>query len=297
MTDFSEAEWESIALETLGRQEWLPLNGSQIGSGTENGRTSWDDLVLPNRMLARMRALNPDVPAEYIEQARAAILQPSSQDAITENYRLHEYLVNGYRGISYIDSDGIEQNPTIRLISHRREENELLAVQQVTIRSTEHDRRFDIVAYLNGLPIALFELKQAGSKNADLPDAHAQFATYLREFPMAFRFAILNVISDGITARYGTPFTPLEHFAPWNVDDDGKQVTFGQAVDDLTSGHRTRIPHRRPVQPRAVSSVAEEFYGVRFRRRRSRHANCEAAPILCRHQGRRIDGHRRREQR
>lgn len=236
MTDFSEAEWESIAMETLAEQEWLKRSGTDIAPGTENGRTSWDELPLPDRMLAKLRELNPDVPGEYLEQARAAILQPSSQDAIAENYRLHQYLVGGYRGISYVDSDGIEQNPTIRLISHRPEENELLTVQQVTIRSAEHDRRFDIVLYLNGMPVAFFELKQAGSKYADLPGAHAQFATYLREFPMAFRFAVLNVISDGITARYGTPFTPLEHYAPWNVDDDGKPVAFGQAVDDVHLG-------------------------------------------------------------
>ncbi len=236
MSDFSEAEWESVALETLGQQEWLPLNGAAIAPGTENGRASWDELVLPDRMLAKMRELNPNVPGEYLEQARAAILQPSSQDAIAENYRLHQYLVGGYRGISYVDPDGLEQNPTIRLTSHRPEENELLAVQQVTIRDAEHDRRFDIVLYLNGMPIAFFELKQAGSKYADLPGAHAQFATYLREFPMAFRFAVLNVISDGLTARYGTPFTPLEHFAPWNVDDDGRPVVFGEPVDDVHLG-------------------------------------------------------------
>ncbi len=236
MSEFSEAEWESVALETLAQQEWLPLNSSVIAPGIENGRTSWDELVLPERLLTKMRELNPEVPGEYLEQARAAILQPSSQDAIAENYRLHQYLVSGYRGISYVDSDGIEQNPTIRLISHRPEENELLAVQQVTVRSAEYDRRFDIVLYLNGMPIAFFELKQAGSKYADLPGAHAQFATYLREFPMAFRFAVLNVISDGITARYGTPFTPLEHYAPWNVDDDGKPVTFGEPVDDVHLG-------------------------------------------------------------
>ncbi|WP_006246056.1 type I restriction endonuclease subunit R [Mycolicibacterium tusciae] len=236
MSEFSEAEWEQIALEALAEQEWLPLNGSAIAPGVQRGRTSWGELELPDRMLAKMRELNPDVPAEYIDQARAAILQPSSQDALTENHRMHDYLVDGYRGLSYIDSDGIEQTPTIRLIGHRPEENELLAVQQVTIRSSEHDRRFDIVLYLNGLPVAFFELKQAGSKNADLPSAHAQFATYLREFPLAFRFAVLNVISDGITARYGTPFTPLEHFAPWNVDDDGKPVTFGKPLDDVHLG-------------------------------------------------------------
>jgi type I restriction enzyme R subunit len=231
MTGFHEADWEQFALDTLGEREWHTLTGTQIAPGTEGGRQSWGDIILPDRMLSKMRELNPHVPGEYIDQASAAIIQPQSQDAISENYRLHKYLVEGYRGISYIDSDGIEQNPTIGLISHRPEENEFLAVQQVTVRATEHQRRFDIVLYLNGLPIGMFELKQAGSAHADIAAAHAQLQTYLREFPMSFRFAVLTVISDGITARYGTPFTPLEHFAPWNVDDDGRVVEFGEPSD------------------------------------------------------------------
>ncbi len=76
--------------------------------------------------------------------------------------------------------------------------------------------------YLNGLPVVIAELKRAGSETADIASAHAQLATYLREFPMAFRFVVLSIISDGITARYGTPFTPLNHYSPWNVDDEGR---------------------------------------------------------------------------
>lgn len=236
MSMFSEADWEQLALEALGRQEWLPLKGAQIAPGTDDGRDAWDDLVLKGRTLARMRTLNPGVPFEYLEQALAAIAQPASQDPMQENHRLHDYLVGGYRGISYIDADGLEQNPTIRLIGHRPEDNELLVVQQVTVRTAEHERRFDVVLFVNGLPLVFFELKQAGSKHADLAAAHSQFQTYLREFPMAFRFAAFNVISDGITARYGTPFTALEHFAPWNVDDDGKPVKSGVALDDEHGG-------------------------------------------------------------
>lgn len=232
MTGFSEADWEHLALDALGEREWQALTGTQIAPGADNGRDSWDDIVLPDRMLAKMRELNPHVPGEYLEQARASIVQPQSQDTITENYRLHQYLVDGYRGVSYIDSEGVEQNPTIRLVGHRPEDNEFLAVQQVTVRTAEHQRRFDLVLYLNGMPVAIFELKQAGSLHADIPAAHAQLQTYLREFPMSFRFAVLTVVSDGITARYGTPFTPLEHFAPWNVDDDGKLVNFGEPAAD-----------------------------------------------------------------
>ncbi|MEC3894401.1 type I restriction endonuclease subunit R [Nocardiopsis sp. LDBS1602] len=220
---FNEADWENVALEALADQEWQPLPGTAIAPGSENGRDSWDDLVLRRRLLAKMRELNPRVPAEHLEPALAEILQPTSQDAITENRRLHEICVNGHR-ISYIDYNGVEQNPTIRLISEKVEHNEFLAVNQVTIRSIDAERRFDIVLYLNGMPVAIVELKQAGAEKADIAAAHAQLATYRHDFPMAFRFAVTTVISDGITARYGTPFTPLHHYSPWNVDDDGVPV-------------------------------------------------------------------------
>lgn len=232
MTGFSEDKWEHLALENLAEYEWRYVPGADTAPGRDGGRASWDDVVLPDRMLAALRKLNPAVPAEYLDQARAAISAPQSQDAIAENFRLHQILVKGYRGITYTDTDGIEQTPTIRLVGLHPEENELLAVNQVTVRTAEHTRRFDVVLYLNGMPVAFFELKRAGSATADLASAHAQLKTYIREFPMAFRFAVVNVISDGITARYGTPFTSLEHFAPWNVDDDGKPVTFGKATDE-----------------------------------------------------------------
>ncbi|WP_067896115.1 type I restriction endonuclease subunit R [Nocardia vaccinii] len=233
---FSEAQWEQLALDELAENEWEPLAGSVIAPGTDLGRTSWDDIVLPGRMLARMRALNPQVPAEYLEQARAEIVAPKSQDALAENQRLHEILTNGYRGVSYIDHQGMEQNPTIRLVGSRVEDNELLAVSQVTVRSRDAVRRFDVVLYLNGMPVGIFELKKAGAAQADLASAHAQLGTYLREFPLAFRFAVLTVISDGRSARYGTPFTPLNHYAPWNVDEDGKPVKIGEALDEDHAG-------------------------------------------------------------
>ncbi|TDU88817.1 type I restriction enzyme R subunit [Kribbella voronezhensis] len=228
----SEAEWEKVALDQLFEHGWEPLHGVEVAPGTEGGRTSWDEIVLRGRLLEAMRRLNPKVPGEYVEQALAEIVAPKSQDALAENYRLHDVLVRGYRGISYIDSDGIEQNPTIRLVSHVVEDNEFLAVNQVTVRSSEHERRFDLILYLNGMPVVIVELKKAGSEHADIAAAHAQLATYLREFPLAFRFCVLSIISDGITARYGTPFTPLNHYSPWNVNDDGEPLKLGAVESD-----------------------------------------------------------------
>src|SRR5690606_668950 len=85
-------------------------------------------------------------------------------------------------------------------------------------------RRFDIVLYVNGLPIAVLEIKRGGDEHATLEDAHAQIGWYVHDFPTAFRFNAIVLLSDGVTAKYGTPFTPLEHFSPWNVDEDGEKV-------------------------------------------------------------------------
>ena len=95
----------------------------------------------------------------------------------------------------------------------------------------DHKRRFDIVLYVNGLPLGVIELKKAGDENAGLEGAHAQVMTYVEELPLAFRCNVACVVSDGIRAKYGTAFTPFEHFAPWNVDDEGKPVPQPGATD------------------------------------------------------------------
>lgn len=238
--NFTEDAWEQLALEALAEHEWPTLPGMGIAPGSGE-RTTWDDPVIPSRLMSALARLNPGVPTEYLQQAMADILAPKSQDAITENFRFHRWLVNGYRGVSYLDADGREQNPTIRLVGARVEDNDFLAVNQVTVRSGEVERRFDVVLYLNGLPVAVIELKQAGAANVDVTAAHAQLTTYVRELPMAFRSVVVTVASDGLSARYGTPFTPLNHYSPWNVDDDGAPITLGVQHED--SHYGTGLEH------------------------------------------------------
>ncbi len=182
----SEDDWEQLALEALAELGWAPTAGAAIAPGTGE-RDSWSDPVITSRFLEALRRLNPTVPLDLLHQAMADILTPRSQDAITENQRIHEWVVAGYRGLSWTDQDGVEQNPTLRLISADPAENDWLAVNQVTLVDRDHERRFDVVLFVNGLPVTVLELKKAGSAKADVAAAHAQLQTYLREFPMAFR--------------------------------------------------------------------------------------------------------------
>src|SRR5260370_32138936 len=160
------------------------------------------------------------------------ILSPKSRDARTENHQVDEYLTEGIRRVVYTDEYGAERNPTIRLIDYADPyANDFLAANQVVVAHGDHKRRFDIVLYVNGMPLGVIELKNADDENAGLEGAHAQVMTYVEELPLAFRCNVACVVSDGIRAKYGTAFTPFEHYAPWNVDDDGKPVPQPAATD------------------------------------------------------------------
>lgn len=226
---FTEADWEGLAKESLAELGWAPRNGEEIAPGSGE-RETWDDLLIRPRLLAAMQRFNPEVPVHYLKQALAELAAPASQDAIAENHRAHEFLVHGYR-LTYLDADGTERNPTIRLVHADPDQNDWLVVNQVTIAQCDYRRRFDLVLYCNGLPISVVELKAAGAAEATVATAHAQLQTYLREFPLAFRFTVVNLASDGLDAKYGTPFTPLNHFSPWNVDDDGVPVPPDATLD------------------------------------------------------------------
>lgn len=116
----------------------------------------------------------------------------------------------------------------------------------------EKNRRFDLVLYINGLPLAVIELKRAGDESATLESAHAQISRYVEEFPTAFRYNALVLLSDGITAKYGTPFTPYEHFAPWNTDEFGARVDPLRGEGIVDSAQNLAL-HGLFTQPRFLS--------------------------------------------
>ncbi|MDN5606067.1 MAG: DEAD/DEAH box helicase, partial [Kocuria sp.] len=233
-----EEAWEQLVIDRMSELDWKYTPGAEVAPGSGE-RESWHDIVLRGTLDRSLRNLNPEVPGEYLRQAAAEVLTPQSQDAVAENFRLHQILRDGYRGITYVDHDGRERTPVIRFLSGDPAANSYRVVNQVTMRRGQVERRFDVIAYVNGLPLAIMELKQAGSKAATAEAAFNQLQTYVTELPMAFRFAAFVLASDGINARYGTAFTPWNHFASWNVDDDGRPVAMGELGPD--GEHQTEI--------------------------------------------------------
>ncbi|MFD5375311.1 type I restriction endonuclease subunit R [Streptomyces griseoincarnatus] len=225
----TEADWELLALDELAELAWQSASGNAFAPGSDH-RKSWDDLILYPDLQEAIERLNPDLPPDAVREAVATAATPGSQDTYEENRAAHRHLTTGIRSVTYTDSHGAEHNPTIRLLDLADPDaNTYRALNQVTVIDGDRNRRFDVILYVNGLPLAAIELKRAGDEDATLQTAHAQVARYVQEFPTAFRYNAVVLLSDGITAKYGTPFTPYEHFAPWNTDE------FGARVDPLTA--------------------------------------------------------------
>lgn len=220
----TESTWEHLAMDELGQLAWEIKAGKDLAPGTGH-RRDWDDLILHDELRAAIAKLNPELSATAVHEALRIATDPASREAYPENRQAHEYMTAGIR-LTYTDEFGAEQTPTVRLVDFTdADANSYLAVNQVTVRDTDGShRRFDVVLYVNGLPLAVVELKSAAAGTATLKTAHAQLQTYVSEFPIAFRYNVLCLVSDGITAKYGTVFTPYEHFAPWNVDHEGQRV-------------------------------------------------------------------------
>ncbi|MFF8999275.1 type I restriction endonuclease subunit R [Streptomyces achromogenes] len=249
-----EADWELLALDELAELAWRPSPGNEFAPGSGH-RKSWDDLILYPDLREAIERLNPELPPDAVRDAAGIVATPSSQDTYEENRSAHASLTAGIRSVTYIDAFGAEHNPTIRLVDlDNPDANVYRALNQVTVIDGEKNRRFDVVLYVNGLPLAVLELKRAGDEDATLQDAHSQVTRYVEEFPTAFRYNAVVLLSDGITAKYGTPFTPYEHFAPWNMDEVGARVDLLDAEGIWDSGQNLAL-HGLFTQPRFLSLI------------------------------------------
>ena len=95
--------------------------------------------------------------------------------------------------------------------------NDWLAVNQFTVVENKRERRPDIVLFVNGLPLAVIELKNPADENATISSAFHQLQTYKAEIPSLFAFNAALVVSDGLEARIGALTAGPEWFKPWRT--------------------------------------------------------------------------------
>jgi len=218
MSAFTESVVEQAALAWFEALGYSITGGPSIAPG-ELGeeRRTYADVVLEGRLREALARLNPTVSREGLDEAFRKLTRISSPQPVDANHELHHYLVNGV-SVEYLRPDGTIGYDPVRIVDFDVvENNDWLVVNQLTITEGSHKRRPDVVVLLNGLPIAILELKNAASENATIWSAFQQLQTYKQELPSLFVFNELLVISDGLEARIGTLSSNKERFLPWRT--------------------------------------------------------------------------------
>ena len=184
---FTESIVEDAALTWLKGLGWAVRNGLEIAPGESGAeRQDFSEVVLAQRLRDALVQLNPELPAEALEDALRKLTRPEDADLPARNRAVHRLLVDGVT-VEYKAADGGIRGAPARVLDFDfPENNDWLAVNQFSVTEGQHTRRPDVVLFVNGLPLAVIELKNPGDENATVWTAYHQLQTYQAQIPALF---------------------------------------------------------------------------------------------------------------
>ena len=213
----TEDHLEQLALTWFRDSGWEYCYGPDIApDGTAPERADYRQVVLAVRLLDALRRLNPDIPEVVLDEVAHRVGKLHEPSLIQSNRVFHELLLDGVA--VEVEVDGVKRGDRVRLMDFEHpENNRFLVVNQFTIQGIKQPRRPDLVCFINGLPIAVLELKNPATEQADIWSAFNQLETYKAEIADLFVFNEALVISDGLLARVGSLTADRERFMPWRT--------------------------------------------------------------------------------
>ncbi len=214
----TESVIEQAALAWLESLGWTVKHGPDIApEELAAERKDFSQVVLEQRLQDALTRFNPQLPAEAIKDAFRKLMRVEGAALEVRNRALHRLFVDGVT-VEYRAPDGGIRGAQAHVIDFdAHENNDWLAVNQFSVSENRHNRRPDVVLFVNGLPLALLELKNAADEDATVWSAFQQFQTYKAELPTLFAYNALLVVSDGVEARIGTLTAGREWFKPWRT--------------------------------------------------------------------------------
>jgi len=221
MPNADESTVELAALDWLRELGYSIAHGPDLAPGEAQAeRASFAEVLLVERLRQAIRRLNPQIPKEAQEDALRKVLRVGSGcSLITANRAFHRMLRDGV-AVEYRRPDGSIAGAFARLIDVTpTNDNDWLALNQYTVIDGHHNRRPDIVVFINGIPLAVIELKNAADEDATIWTAYAQLQTYKAEIPSLLQYNGVLVVSDGLQARIGSLTANQEWFKVWRSID------------------------------------------------------------------------------
>jgi type I restriction enzyme, R subunit len=217
---FVESVVEEAALAWLGALGYTVLHGPDIAAGepgAERRDRNYRDVVLEGRLRGALARLNPELPVEALEDAYRKLTHVDAPSLPERNRAVHRMMVDGVT-VEYRRRDGSIAGAQARVIDFDTvANNDWMVVNQFTVSEGRHTRRPDVVLFVNGLPLAVIELKNSADENATVWSAFQQLQTYQAQLPALFTANAVLLASDGVQARIGSLGAGKEWFKPWRT--------------------------------------------------------------------------------
>jgi type I restriction enzyme R subunit len=219
----NEQQLEDLCLGWFQETGWRFAHGPDIApDSSAPERADYRQVVLRERLLNTLTRINPHIPLSALEHAVHAFQSVSEPQMVVRNRSVHRLLLSGVM-VEFAVGDEKKTDLVHFIDFAQPSNNDFLVVNQFTISGTKQPRRPDVIAFVNGLPLAVVELKNPANEQTDVWDAFNQLQTYKDEIGDLFNSNAALVVSDGWTARVGSLTANAERMLPWrtiaNEDD------------------------------------------------------------------------------
>ena len=231
---FSEDDLEQVALEWLQSLDYDYKKGNELSmTGLAPERKSDKDVVLHERLEKALKNINSDIHPHFIEKAIHELTLEKSPNLLENNLTFHENLINGIEIEDY-DDEGQSIVEIVKIVDFEHpQNNDFLAVNQLTVVNGDYTKRPDIVLFINGLPIVVIELKNSTNETVGVEDGYHQLETYKMRIPQLFTFNEVLITSDGINTKAGSLTANYDRFMTWRSKDGETESSSSLASLDV----------------------------------------------------------------
>lgn len=219
MLSLTESKIEEFAVGLFEQLGYRYLYGPDIApDGANPKRASFEEVVMVESLRHAVYRINHRLPTEVCDEAINQVLRIASPDLLSNNETFHRMLTEGV-SVS-VHKEGAERGELVWLVDFDNpQNNDFTVVNQYTIVENSHNKRPDILLFVNGLPLVVIELKNAADENATLQSAFRQMETYKETIPSLFTYNSIIVISDGLEARSGSLSAGFSRMMVWKSAD------------------------------------------------------------------------------
>src|SRR6266496_3231231 len=225
----TETEFELTTIERLERLDYRYSHGEDLQRPRE-------EVVLKETLRNELARRYPALPSSSLDQAVGRFSSPQGVDPIRRNMQFHADLTRGIEVKVERPGGRAEHEHVYAIDWEVPANNDFLIVNQLSVRG-QNDRRPDVVVYVNGLPLVLFELKNPYDPHPTVSDALNQIAHYRNDIPQIFEFNALTVVSDGLTTLHGVWTAQPEWYAPWkSIDGEHLEANTTGSMKTLIEG-------------------------------------------------------------